>query len=523
MTYYNALFGLLALSLLLIIGKLGEELFSKFNLIPFVGAIILGIIIGPGVAGVLYSSPYIEEFVSLGIIFILFMAGVEEQISGLISEKRAMLVGMLVFTASFIALYACFRVFITDNAVEAAVMAIVLGMVSAGPFSRTVQEIGGSPDQKTTTVFIEVLTMEISAIIAFAFISSSNASSSPYALLDTGAKVAGVILALMLFGKFLANPLFSQIEVYFHSREATISLLIGAILGFGFLAQYVGFNSAIAAFFLGSFMSKWIKSNAYMLEKLRAITYGLFEPMFFAGLGLYFVKLTPALIIGGIALLVISLVVKLAAGSASSGFLGINYVKNFFAISHEGGVDGAVLLTALEIGLVRPSTYSFVMVAVTVLALIAPLGYEGKIKLQPAKPSPSINFVKYELKGISAKELSNTLSSVAINKEASLTEAAYALEDLHSRVLIVLDEDDKPLGYVNDHEVLKNIESGQNLKISDIPLHPVISLKEKDTSDKVLEVFEKGDVPVIAVTNEQGKLIGTVLEREVLRYLISKE
>jgi Kef-type K+ transport system membrane component KefB len=79
MAYLGALLGILELSMLLIVGKLGEESFSKMGMIPFVGAIVLGIIVGPGLLGLMTSSPYIEEFTSLGIVFILFMAGIEDK------------------------------------------------------------------------------------------------------------------------------------------------------------------------------------------------------------------------------------------------------------------------------------------------------------------------------------------------------------------------------------------------------------------------------------------------------------
>jgi len=99
--YSEAVLALLTLSALLIVGKLGEEIFSKFSLIPFVGAILMGIILGPGILNVLSGSAYTEEFISLGIVFILFMAGIEEKPSGTIKHGRAIWTGVMTFSFSF--------------------------------------------------------------------------------------------------------------------------------------------------------------------------------------------------------------------------------------------------------------------------------------------------------------------------------------------------------------------------------------------------------------------------------------
>ncbi|MFQ1020972.1 cation:proton antiporter domain-containing protein [Tardisphaera saccharovorans] len=524
MAYYGALFGILELSILLIIGKLGEETFSKMGLIPFVGAIILGIIMGPGVMSLMVSSPYVEEFTSLGIVFILFMAGVEDKPTRVLGFRKSIAAGVIAFSLSFVLLIVAFALVFHLHLLQASVMAIVLAMVSAGPFSRTVQETHGNQEQasRTSYLFIEVMTMEISAVLLFGFISSpSSLSSAPSAVVYT-AKMASVILGIMAFGLFLAKPLITNLEGYLRTREASFSVVVGIILAFGFLAQYVGFNSAIAAFLLGAFMSDEIKDNAYMLEKLRALTYGFFEPMFFMGLGLYFTKLTPSLLVLGMAALASALAAKLVSSYFISPRIGADPIRNFFAMSHEGGVDGAILLTALSMSLISSSVYSLSMIAVTALAIIGPLGYQRGLQVQSPKQTPSIKFVRYELRNVTAGQLANTLSTVSISANSTLADAVYAIEQLHTRVLIVVDDEDRPLGYVNDHELLKMLEGGKNLKLSDVKLHEVPKISESAKAQEVLDMFEKDEKPVVAVVDSEGRLVGSILEREVLRYLLSE-
>jgi len=85
---------------------------------------------------------------------------------------------------------------------------------------------------------------------------------------------------------------------------------------------------------------------------MRAITYGFFEPMFFFGLGLYFVRVDYGIAILGLGLLALAMSIKFVLGSQMARLIRVDGLRNFFAIAHEGGVDGAIMLTALQLGLV---------------------------------------------------------------------------------------------------------------------------------------------------------------------------
>ena len=76
------------------------------------------------------------------------------------------------------------------------------------------------------------------------------------------------------------------------------------------------------------------------------------------------------------ATLAAALAVELASSYVVSPRMGVDPLRNFFAISREVGVDGVVLLTALNMSLISPSVYSLSMIAVTALAITGPLGYQ---------------------------------------------------------------------------------------------------------------------------------------------------
>jgi transporter, CPA2 family (2.A.37) len=62
----DSLLALVFIGVLLLLAKLGEEIFEKFRLVSYVAAIVIGIIIGPGVLGAYKHSPKYITLHSLG-------------------------------------------------------------------------------------------------------------------------------------------------------------------------------------------------------------------------------------------------------------------------------------------------------------------------------------------------------------------------------------------------------------------------------------------------------------------------
>lgn len=511
-----ALLAVLALGLMLLAGKLGEELLSKLKLVPFVGAILVGLLMGPGVLGLLSPSPYIEEFIDLGIVFILFMAGVEEVRPGALRDPVAITSGVAVFLASLFIVYAILWRWLSMVGATGLIVAIAISMVSAGPLSRTLQEVrAGSPTERSR-VFVEALAMEISAVLSFAFLSVRGG------ILGSALVIASVVLGILAFGRFGLGRILSAAEEHLRTMEVVFSILVGLVFLLGFLAQMVGFNSAMAAFFLGIFASDYLHRNVYLLEKMRAITYGFFEPMFFFGLGIYFIHLDLWMFFFGLGIFALSMAAKLALGSQVARLIKVDKFRNFFAISHKGGVDGAIMLTALQIGLINGSIYSFTMLAILLMAIVAPIGYGGGSALTRHTPTPSLEFVRYELEGVTAEELSRTLPTAYAHEEDGVRGALEAAQELDVRVMVIVDGSSRVKGFVNVHDLFRAAASGaMDSRISDsgIPVHPVPTLGRAEPASNALDIFRSSDAQVVAVVDEDGRLVGTILERELLRYL----
>ena len=85
----SAVEGILFLGLLIIGGKVFEELFVKVKLPGLLGNVLSGLILGPSFLSIVKPTTEIELFTSLGIFFLFFLVGVEEiDLAGLLSSLR---------------------------------------------------------------------------------------------------------------------------------------------------------------------------------------------------------------------------------------------------------------------------------------------------------------------------------------------------------------------------------------------------------------------------------------------------
>lgn len=217
-------------------------LFARQSLL--VAYVFLGLICGPSVLGLISDATLIGELSHIGIVFLLFLLGInlppQKLLRMLGSTLSLTLVSSLVFTAvgAAIGLFAGLQ----------AVGALVVG--SALLFSSTIIGLKLLPTtvlhhQRTGGTIISILLLQdVIAVIVLLLVQGGGGAAVAASLLSLPL-LAGVIY---LLNRFVLLPLFRRFDVI---QEYVFLLAIGWCLGVAELASVAGLSHEIGAFVAG--------------------------------------------------------------------------------------------------------------------------------------------------------------------------------------------------------------------------------------------------------------------------------
>ncbi|MFP3209794.1 MAG: hypothetical protein RXR82_08990 [Nitrososphaeria archaeon] len=100
--------------------------------------------------------------------------------------------------------------------------------MSAGPLSRTLQEVRAGGATERARVFVEALAMEVSTVLAFSMLSVRSGG-----ILESALVLASVVLGILAFGRFGLGRILSAAEGHLRTMEVVFSILVGFVLSSG--------------------------------------------------------------------------------------------------------------------------------------------------------------------------------------------------------------------------------------------------------------------------------------------------
>lgn len=272
-----------------------------------VAYILLGILIGPYGLGWLNEIHLMEEAAEIGIIFLLFLLGLDMQPKSLISVLRKATDITLISSLIFLLLGAGFAWLAGFPVTES----VIIG--AACMFSSTILGIKLLPTtvlhhKHTGELMIGLLLMQdFVAIIVLILLLSADAGSISWMALGKAAIALPVLVAVaLLFTRYVLLKLISRFD---RTQEFIFLLAIGWCLGVAELARYMGLSLEIGAFVAGITLATSPISQflAFSLKPLR----DFFLILFFFAVGARFnLTLLDQLIIPAIMLTALILLSK---------------------------------------------------------------------------------------------------------------------------------------------------------------------------------------------------------------------
>ena len=280
---------LISIALILLSTKV-LGLFSKVVRLPqVVGALLAGIILGPACLGIVHSTEMLSNLSEIGVIVLMFAAGLETDIDELKRSGKASfliaLIGVLVPLAGGAAVAYFFNDSTDSNVMlQNIFIGIILTATSVSITVETLKEMGKLSTRAGNAILGAAIIDDILGIIALTVVIS---------MADESVNIGIVLLKILGFfaftfvaavGYHYAFKKWTDNSAVKLRRYVVISFVFCLVLAYC-AEVFFGVADITGAFFAGLALSGTKKSE-YISKKFDTLSYLLLSPIFFAGIGL---------------------------------------------------------------------------------------------------------------------------------------------------------------------------------------------------------------------------------------------
>lgn len=259
-----------------------------------VSYIILGMLLGPNGIGLITDSQLIDDISHIGIIFLLFLLGLNLHPQSLVRTLGRTAFVTLISSALFAIIGFLIALIFGFSFFES----VIIGLSMM--FSSTILGLKLLPatvlhHRMMGEIIIGILLLQdlIAIVLLLCFDVSGMGSPSWVVLLKLAIELPGLISIAFLLDHFIINKLFERFDQF---KEYIFLLAIGWCLGITEVAHWLGLSHEIGAFIAGITIAT-SKIALYISENLRPLR-DFFLVMFFFALGASFnFEVLPSIII----------------------------------------------------------------------------------------------------------------------------------------------------------------------------------------------------------------------------------
>lgn len=373
----------LDLAIILIAAKLFGIAFRKIHLPQVVGVLIAGLVIGPNMLGLVNESEFLVKMAELGVIMLMFTAGLETDLKELkhtgIASMCIAVLGVVVPLGGGYVLYSLFHGGFSPVGSEAFFSAIFIGIIitatSVSITVETLREMGKLKGKVGTAILSAAIIDDVVGIILLTFvIGLKNPAVSPgKVVLNT---VSFFVLAAI--GGVLINYLFKYFDKkYPHKRRIPIYGFALCLLLAYVAEAYFGIADITGAYVAGIILCN-IRSSEYIVEKIDISSYMIFSPIFFTSIGLKteITGVTGTVLAFSVAFVIVALLTKVIGcgiGAKLIGFSSHEALRVGVGMMARGEVALIVAQKGLSAGLMDPVLFTSVIFLVITSSVMTPI------------------------------------------------------------------------------------------------------------------------------------------------------
>jgi monovalent cation:H+ antiporter-2, CPA2 family len=382
-------------------------LFIRLRISPVLGFLIAGAALGPhGLGWLAQRQPWlgvfaltdvaeIDNIASLGVVFLLFMMGLELSFERL-SRMRRLVFGLGLSQVLLCSLLIALAALALGQSLSAsAVIGAALSLSSTSIIIPVLAERKRLNTAAGRASFSVLLFQDLAVaplLFMTAMLARGEINGLGADLVWTLAPAALALLALIVFGRLALRPLFHSVAMT-KSAELFMATSLLVVIGAGLIAASSGLSMALGAFIAGLLLAEteFRREIEVTIEPFKGLLLGLFFVSVGAGLDLSLLIAFPLLILALVfAIIGIKIVALLALGRAFKAPPRV--AREVALLLGPGGEFAFVMISvAMAGGVVPPAAGHMALVAATLTMLLIPfLAWLGErlARSAPAAATP---------------------------------------------------------------------------------------------------------------------------------------
>lgn len=355
-----------------------------------VGALLAGLILGPACLGILTETSFLKNTSELGVIILMFSAGLETNVAELKKSGKASfiiaLIGVLVPIAGgfSVAYFFNTEAIAGPNAnlfLQNIFIGIVLTATSVSITVETLKELGKLSTRAGNAILGAALIDDILGIVALTVITSA-AGSADGAQSDPLWKVLLLIVLFFVMAGvvgFLFYKFFSYWTEKYHKdmRRFVIVAFVFCLLMAYAAEQYFGVADITGAFLAGLIIS-CTKRSAYIASRFETVSYMFLSPVFFASIGLTVVltDMSAGILLFSVLILfvaVLSKIIGCGLGAKMCGYTNQEALQIGVGMVSRGEVALIVAQKGMNVGLMSDTFFGPMIIMVVVTTILTPI------------------------------------------------------------------------------------------------------------------------------------------------------
>lgn len=378
------------ISIILLATKCLSILTKRYNMPQVVGALVAGLLLGPSFLGIIEPTEFLDCVSELGVIVLMFSAGLETDLKELKRSGKASfviaLLGVIIPLLGGYGVAALFNQGQEGAFLENLFVGVVLTATSVSITVETLKEMGKLSTKASNAILGAAIIDDVLGLLALTIVTSLGDQSVSLFLVVI--KIVAFFAMSIILGIFLHKIIQKWMDSASWDRKRFAIIA----LAFGFLYSFVSEHFFGVADITGAFIAGLIISGTtrvtYVASRCEILSYMFLSPVFFASIGIQVVlpQWTSSIILFTVLLIIVAVISKMVGcglGAKLCKYSNKDALRIGIGMVSRGEVALIVANKGAAAGLMNAAFMTPIVLMVTVTVILSPILLKLAYKSKP--------------------------------------------------------------------------------------------------------------------------------------------